>query len=87
MRKGNPSYRKGRAFEYKVKKILEKAGVYVIRSAGSHSHFDLVAFSEKECILFQCKLRYSKIQRYEKIKFKQYLVYSEDGMICFEKLE
>ena len=37
------NYRKGRSYEYRIKKKLEKEGWLVIRSAGSHSLFDLIA--------------------------------------------
>ena len=47
------SYRKGANFERKVKKIFEKHGFTVIRSAGSHSDADLLV---KELgISIQCK--------------------------------
>jgi hypothetical protein len=39
----NRNYKKGRRFEYKVKALLEKCGFYVMRTAGSHSKFDLIA--------------------------------------------
>ena len=48
----NP-YRKGANFERKIKKIFEKYGFTVIRSAGSHSDADLLV---KELgISIQCK--------------------------------
>ncbi|MEM2259989.1 MAG: hypothetical protein QXP52_00160 [Candidatus Aenigmatarchaeota archaeon] len=57
-------YSKGRAFEYKVKNMLEKEGYFVIRSAGSHSVADLIAIhsesnsSSSPTILFiQCSLQ------------------------------
>lgn len=37
------NYRKGRAFEYEIAAILEREGYEVMRSAGSHGPFDLVA--------------------------------------------
>lgn len=40
----NKMYARGRAKEYRVKKQLESEGWFVIRSAGSHSIVDLVAF-------------------------------------------
>lgn len=39
----NKNYVSGRAFEYRVKRYLEKKGYYVLRTAGSKSAFDLVA--------------------------------------------
>jgi Holliday junction resolvase len=38
------SYRKGARAEYKLKSELERAGWTVVRSAGSHGYWDLVAF-------------------------------------------
>ena len=64
-------YTKGRALEYKVKKLLEAQGWYVVRSAGSHGAADLIAFQckgEGSMILaIQCKL--SKIWKSEREAF------------------
>jgi len=51
----NKRYIKGRNFEYQIKKMLERDGYYVIRSAGSHGAFDLVAIKGNEVKLFQLK--------------------------------
>jgi Archaeal holliday junction resolvase (hjc). len=58
----NKSYIKGRNKEYRIKKKLEQEGYYVIRSAGSHSYFDLVAINteKKEILLVQVKTRIDK---------------------------
>lgn len=42
-RKRIKTYAKGRRYEYRLKEELEKRGYLVIRSAGSHSPFDLIA--------------------------------------------
>lgn len=39
-------YQKGRSYEYYIKYNLERAGFYVIRSAGSHGPFDLIALDK-----------------------------------------
>ena len=49
-------YKKGRLFEYKVKKEFEKRGYYVVRSAGSKGVFDLIAIGNGEVLGIQCKL-------------------------------
>lgn len=54
------NYTKGRAFEYQVKKILEKDGQTVWRTAGSHSPVDLIAvykdtFGNMQINFIQCK--------------------------------
>ena len=49
------NYNKGRAFEYKVKQLLEERGFYVVRSAGSHGIVDLVAIGKEQVNLVQCK--------------------------------
>jgi len=38
-------YIKGRRVEYRVKEVLEGEGYYVVRAAGSHGLFDLVAIN------------------------------------------
>ena len=40
----NRNYRKGIRAEYKLKQMLEERGWVVVRSAGSHGFWDLVAF-------------------------------------------
>ena len=49
------NYERGRRFEYSVMHRLQRAGFYVIRSAGSHSLADLVALGANGVILIQCK--------------------------------
>lgn len=53
------AYRRGRQVEYKVKSQLEANGWLVIRSAGSHGQYDLVALRLKgsclEIVLLQLK--------------------------------
>lgn len=49
------NYQKGYAFERQVKKILESKGYYVMRSAGSHTVIDLIAFKEDDLLLIQLK--------------------------------
>lgn len=60
---------KGIRYEYQIKDLLTDEGYYVIRSAGSHGLFDLIAInvSEKKILLIQCK----KIAKdFDKIKEK-----------------
>jgi Holliday junction resolvase len=54
------NYRRGRAFEYEAKKLLEDEGYCVCRTAGSHSPFDLIALSRLEVKCIQCKYAKSK---------------------------
>ena len=59
----NRNYIKGRAFEYRVKKYLEKAGFYVMRAYASKGVFDLIAVPpssmtltmDREAWMIQCK--------------------------------
>jgi len=55
---GNRNYIKGRAFEYAVRKSLQEEGYEVMRTAGSHGHFDLIAIKPSQSIieLVQCKV-------------------------------
>ena len=39
-------YTIGRSYEYKLKKFLEQSHWRVVRSAGSHGSFDLIAFRD-----------------------------------------
>lgn len=51
----NKNYESGRRFEYRVKQYLEKYGFLVMRTAGSHSPFDLMAVNTSWVLLIQCK--------------------------------
>jgi Holliday junction resolvase len=48
-------YRKGVRYEYYVKQLLEEKGYLVVRTAGSHGPFDLVAIDKekREILLVQ----------------------------------
>ena len=48
-------YRKGARNEYKSIRLFEAEGYLFIRSAGSHSPFDIVAVSGDRIVLIQCK--------------------------------
>lgn len=49
-------YERGRRLEWEVKKLYEEMGYLCVRSAGSHSPFDVVAFGERDVVAIQCKL-------------------------------
>lgn len=49
-------YRRGADFERAVRTDLQGHGYVVIRSAGSKSPVDLIAFKQGELLLIQCKL-------------------------------
>jgi Archaeal holliday junction resolvase (hjc) len=51
----NPQYQKGVRFERRAKLILEEKGYYVMRAAGSHSAFDLIAINHERILLIQLK--------------------------------
>ena len=44
----NRNYVRGRRYEYKTMRTLEKLGYLCIRTAGSHSPFDVIAFLTKD---------------------------------------
>lgn len=50
------TYRRGANFERRVKKYFEDLGYYVIRSAGSHGVFDLIAIKRGIVLGIQCKI-------------------------------
>jgi Holliday junction resolvase len=54
-------YKKGARYEYYVKQLLEEKGYLVVRTAGSHGPFDLIAIDRKrgEILLVQVTLRES----------------------------
>ncbi|MBW9220129.1 hypothetical protein KKP89_01715 [Methanothermococcus sp. SCGC AD-155-N22] len=54
MGRGNSKYRKGTKFEWELKRILEREGFAVVRSAGSHG-VDLIAGRKGEIYAFECK--------------------------------
>ena len=48
------NYERGRAFEYKVKRYLEKRGYFVVRSAGSRFP-DLIAIKNGKVLAIEVK--------------------------------
>ena len=48
---------KGRQNEYRSRAILEQAGYYVIRAAGSYGFWDLIGIGTQDIILVQVKTR------------------------------
>lgn len=52
----NANYVAGRNLEYKRKKVWEAEGFRVLRTAGSHGDFDLIAYRPRSpVVLIQCK--------------------------------
>lgn len=51
------AYQRGRNFEYRVKKDMEKRGYLVLRSPASKSPVDLYCIKRGELVFIQCKLR------------------------------
>lgn len=51
------NYAKGARLERELKEKLERDGYYVIRAAGSHGLFDLIAWNFRSVMLVQCKTR------------------------------
>lgn len=51
----NVNYLRGRAFEYEIMKAWVATGHSVMRTAGSHGLFDLVAIRNDGITLIQCK--------------------------------
>lgn len=48
-------YRLGRAFEYRTRDALRKAGFFVLRAPASRSPIDLLAVRRGVCLFVQCK--------------------------------
>lgn len=66
------NYQKGRSFEYRVANFFKEKGFYVVRTAGSHSLFDLILFGANGFILpLQLSYRYEKEKEQELINFAQ----------------
>ncbi len=51
----NKNYLRGRRFEYAAKKYLEDKGWIVMRTAGSHGPFDIIAIKDGRILLLQLK--------------------------------
>ena len=95
----NANYLKGRNFEYKVKKSLEDDGYFVVRTAGSHSPIDLLAFKRDDIRMLQLKCKAkptaAEIKVMRKVMnqinssvIKFYMVYTpKRGMIMYRRME
>lgn len=52
----NPNYKAGRRFEYETMEAYRTRGFDVVRTAGSHGAYDVIAFDTKRKPIFiQCK--------------------------------
>lgn len=59
----NSNYNRGRAYEYRAKKELEAQGYSVIRAAGSHGPFDLIAVPRTPGWLVRCvQIKVTKVE-------------------------
>lgn len=58
---GNANYRRGRAAEYRIKKLLESTGYTVSRSAGSHGAIDIVAWDKLGVRFIQSKVGSARV--------------------------
>jgi len=52
-------YRKGARYEYYVKQLLEEKGYLVVRTAGSHGPFDLIAFDKRNNLILLVQVKKS----------------------------
>lgn len=51
----NPQYLAGRRLEYEVMAEMREKGYKVLRTAGSHGDYDLVAYKTNSTVFIQCK--------------------------------
>jgi len=72
------SYRKGYKFEREIFNIFQSAGYYVIRSAGSHGVFDIIAIKNGITFGIQCKYN-NHLNKREEIAMKT--AYKQFGII------
>lgn len=78
-------YRKGRNFEYEVKKYLESLGWFVRRSYASKGIFDLIAYKDGEKWGIQCKDLKQKNKSYLPPKERDALItYHIDPQVPYE---
>ena len=71
----NLAYQKGRNYEYRTMRLLEKEGYACFRTAGSHTQIDVLAFLQKEKLEYpviraiQCKaMKYISKKDIEELK-------------------
>ncbi|AXI25086.1 hypothetical protein CFE53_02520 [Methanofervidicoccus sp. A16] len=76
MGRGNSKYRKGTKFEWELKRILEREGFAVVRSAGSHG-VDLIAGRKGEIYAFECKSTSKESFYISKENILKLLIFSE----------
>jgi len=81
------SYIKGRHYEYLMKKKLEKEGYKVIRAAGSHGEWDLVAIHPilREIKLLQIKYKKKHLSKEKLSILGNYMVYAGTVIIGKKK--
>jgi len=59
----NANYLAGRRFEYAVMAALRQNAYKVLRTAGSHGEFDIIAYKPNSTVFVQCKVVESEASR------------------------
>jgi Holliday junction resolvase len=85
MKRGQTNYEKGVRVERLARKLLEDAGYYVIRSAGSKGAADLVAIDETHVQLIQVKVK-GQVNSEAKNKLEQIKVPAGVDKVIWEYL-
>lgn len=68
------AYHRGRDLEYRVAREFRSAGYTVVRSAGSHTPFDLVVLSPRKVLLVQCGVKTNRNMQELSAKYPRYMV-------------
>jgi|SRR3990167_411990 len=63
----NKNYARGRSSEYRCIQDLENKGYYAVRSAGSHSQFDVIAIRKQLVLDMKC-IQVKRIKKITSIK-------------------
>lgn len=75
----NANYQAGVRFERELKDLLEKAGYYVMRSAGSHGPADLIAIKDGKTYIISCKRDFRDLKKLEPDKVDYLLNLCKDN--------
>lgn len=84
----NKNYRKGYVFENRLVNDLKKQGCqFVVRTAGSHSQYDIVAIKDETLFLIQCKANELRPSELKKLKesFTQFETLTPVQLVAYKK--
>ena len=80
------NYKNGAAIEWRIKRQLESKGFIVIRSAGSHSEYDLIAIDKVSRTMFFIQAKPRSLSNKAKTRLQQEISWIDGNWVVKAKV-